>query len=205
MRALHAANVTAAFILILSGHMALAQEAPAPGPSSGDVSLSGISEVRFNPTHGTLFFRVSGAFFPTDPRDVAVIIGERQLPAGNLAVSRRLVSASYVMPPGPNTITLRAWDASGEVLTAERRVWAGDLTLQVEILDVLGNPLESGELTASLAVSPSVRSTVAVHNGGAVIVNLPDEEILLEAETPAGYRGSLRVRAADRRATLLVR
>ena len=195
-----------AMILFLSaGTLAVAQETPSSTPSPGTVSVSGVSPERFNPTHGTAFFRVSGAYFPSDPRDVAVIIDDRQLPAGNLAVSRRIVAASFVMAPGPNSLVLRAWDDSGQVLTSETPVWAGELTMEVEITDVLGNPVEDGQLTASLTALPSIRSTVAVANGRAELVNLPDEELLLEASDPSGRSAVLTVRAADRRAALVLR
>jgi len=195
----------ALIVLLSTAALSLAQESPSSTPSAGTISVSGVSAERFNPTHGTAFFRVSGAYFPSDPRDVAVIIDDRQLPAGNLAVSRRIVAASFVMAPGPNTLVLRAWDNSGQVLTSETRLWAGDLTMEVEITDVLGSPVKDGQLTASLATAPSIRSTVAVANGRAELVNLPDEDLLLEASDPSGRRAILTVRAADRRAALVLR
>ncbi|MGI9265342.1 MAG: hypothetical protein ACR2QU_10450, partial [Gammaproteobacteria bacterium] len=60
----------------------------------GDVSVTGISETRFNPTHGTVFFTVSGASFPTDARDVAVLINEDQLLPSALSLSRRIIAAN---------------------------------------------------------------------------------------------------------------
>jgi hypothetical protein len=195
----------AAIVLMIVGSLSIAQEAPVQPPSPGEVVVSGVSPERFNPTYGTAFFRASGAYFPADPRDVAVIIGDRQLPAGNLSVTRRIVSASYVMPPGPNTMTLRAWDASGQVLTGEVRIWAGNLTLEVMIVDELGNPAGEGELTARLSAAPSVGATVAVQEGRAEIVNLPDEDILLEASHPDGRRGAASARASERRATVVLR
>lgn len=195
----------AAIVLMIVGSASLAQEAPIQPPSQGDVAVSGVSSERFNPTHGTAFFRASGAYFPADPRDVAVMIGDRQLPAGNLSVTRRIVAASYVMPPGPNTMTLRAWDASGQVLTGEVRIWAGNLTLEVMVVDALGNPAGEGELTARLSADPSVVATVAVQEGRGEIVNLPDEDILLEARHPDGRRGTASARASERRATVVLR
>jgi hypothetical protein len=195
----------AAIAFMIAASASFAQETPVPSPSQADVVVSGVSPERFNPTHGTAFFHASGAYFPADPGDVAVLIGDRQLPAGNLSVTRRIVAASYVMPAGPNTMTLRAWDDSGQVLTRETRLWAGNLTLEVAIVDGLGNPAGEGELTARLAAAPSVGATVAVQEGRAEVVNLPDEDILLEVSHPDGRRGTATARASERRTTVVLR
>ncbi len=200
-----AAMMLAAVAVMIAGSVSIAQEAPVQAPSQGEVIVSGVSPERFNPTYGTAFFRASGASFPGDPRDVAVLIGDRQLPAGSLSVTRRIVAASYVMPPGPNTMTLRAWDDAGQVLTRETRLWAGNLTLEVAVVDSLGNPVGQGELKARLATAPAVGATVAVREGRAEVVNLPDEDILLEASHPDGRRGTATARASERRTTVVLR
>ena len=104
----------------------------------GDVSVSGIAETRFNPTHGTVFFTISGASFPNDARDVAVLINDNQLPPSALSLSRRIIAASFAMPPGMNEIILRAWDSQGRMMTADTIVWAGDLTILVDVVDLSG-------------------------------------------------------------------
>ncbi len=200
-----AAMMWAAVAVMTAGSVSIAQEAPAPAPSQGEVAVSGVSPERFNPTNGTAFFRAAGAFFPSDPRDVAVLIGDRQLPAGNLSVTRRIVAASYVMPPGPNTMTLRAWDDAGQVLARETQLWVGNLTLEVAVVDSLGNAVGEGELKARLAAAPAVGATVAVQEGRAEVVNLPDEDILLEASHPDGRRGTATARASERRSTVVLR
>lgn len=193
-------------LLLLPGARSVgAQDQESYEPSPGEVTISGVSPTRFNPTHGTAFFRVSGAYFPSDPRDVAVIVGERQLSAGSLAVTRRIAAASYVMPPGPNSLTLRAWDAGGQVLTTTTRIWAGDLTLSVQVTDAMGNPADGGEVVASLTAAPSVRTVVPVVDGRAELSNLPDAEIRLEATHPGGLSATTTVRAAYRRAELVLR
>lgn len=195
---------TGAMLLLLTGAVA-AQEQAESSPSPGQVVVTGISPDRFNPTHGTVFFTLSGAFFPADPRDVAVIIGDRQLPVSSLSVTRRIVSAGYVMDSGVNEVTLRAWDASGQVLTSGITVWSGDLTLAVDVTDALGAPVERGRLVASLAGQPSVRSTVSIRNGHAEVVNLPDADIRLEVSQPSGSEIVAVVPARDRRARLILR
>jgi hypothetical protein len=194
-----------ALLLLMTVGAAGAQDGAVSAPSTGEVAISGISPERFNPTHGTVFFTLGGAFFPADPRDVAVIIDERQLPVGNLSVSRRIVSASYIMNPGMNLVTLRAWDAAGKVLTTQASVWAGDLTLAVEVADSLGRPVERGELVASLSRDSSVRSIVPIRDGRAEVVNLPDADIRLQATQGSGLEAVAVVPARDRRASLVMR
>ena len=192
-------------LCLLIAAVADAQETATAQPSPGRVALSGISPARFNPTHGTVFFTVSGAYFPADPRDVAVIIDDRQLPVSDLSVSRRIVSASYVAAPGANTVTLRAWHASGQVLTSTETVWTGDLTLDIDVTDALGRPLDSGEVVASLSRDPSVSSTVQIREGRAEVVNLPDADIRIEAKHPSGLEAVAVVAARDRWASLSLR
>jgi len=194
-----------AILLLLAASAAGAQDAGVSAPSAGEVSVSGISPTRFNPTHGTMFFTLNGAYFPADARDVAVIIGDRQLPVGSLSVSRRIVSASYIMDPGANTITLRAWDAAGQVLTSQVTVWSGDLTLVVDVTDSLGRPVERGQLVASLARDRSVTTTAPIRAGRAEVVNLPDADIRIEAIQPSGLEATAVVPARGRRASLILR
>ena len=147
-----------AILALLAAGSAFGQEGTATLPSPGEIRVSGISPARFNPTHGTVFFSVHGAYFPSDPRDVAVIVDDRQLPAGRVTVTRRIVAAAYIMGPGRGTVTLRAWDGAGQVLTASETVWSGDLTLAVEVTDALGGPVDQAELVASLVRQPTSTS-----------------------------------------------
>ena len=194
-----------AVILLLATGAPCAQDTGSASPSPGEVAVSGISPTRFNPTHGTVFFTLSGAYFPSDPRDVAVIIDDRQLPVGNLSVSRRIVAAAYIMNPGTNTITLRAWDAAGQVLTTRVTVWAGDLPLAVDVTDLAGRPVESGELVASLVRDPTVRSVVPIRDGRAEVENLPDADVRIEARQGAALRAESVFAARDRRVSLVLR
>ena len=105
------AQAFATLCVLLFACPAVAQTTDTPAQEViGDVSVSGISETRFNPTHGTVFFTVSGASFPTEARDVAVLINEEQLPPAALSLSRRIIAASFAMPQGMNEVVLRAWD-----------------------------------------------------------------------------------------------
>lgn len=194
-----------AIFALLAAGSAGGQDASVSLPSPGEISVSGIAPTRFNPTHGTVFFSVRGAFFPSDSRDVAVIIDDRQLPGDRVTVTRRIVSASYIMGPGRSTVTLRAWDVAGQVLTASETVWSGDLTLAVEISDGLGAPVKDAELVASLAREPAVRTVVPVRNGRAEVVNLPDADIRLEVSGPSGRSAVAVVPARDRRVSLALR
>lgn len=171
----------------------------------GEVAVSGISETRFNPTHGTMFFTVSGASFPSDSSDVAVLINETQLLPSSLSLSRRIIAASYVMPQGMNEIVLRSWDNVGRLTTADLIVWAGNLTILVDVVDMLGEPVPGVSVTARLANQRSVQATLEAHQGTAEFVNLPDENIVLEASHPDGRSATLTIPASDRRALLTLR
>jgi hypothetical protein len=171
----------------------------------GDVSVSGIAETRFNPTHGTVFFTVSGASFPAEARDVAVLINDNQLPPSTLSLSRRIIAASFAMPQGMNEIVLRAWDSQGRMMTADTIVWAGDLTIRVDVVDLSGEPVDGAIVTARMANQRSVQATMPAPGGTTEFLNLPDENIVLDATHPDGRSASITIRASERRALLTLR
>jgi hypothetical protein len=171
----------------------------------GDVVVSGISETRFNPTHGTVFFTVSGASFPTDVRDVAVLINDDQMLPATLSLSRRIIAASFAMPQGMNEVVLRAWDSQGRMMTADTIVWAGDLTILVDVVDMLGEPVDGAIVTARMANQRSVKATMVAPGGTTEFVNLPDENIVLDATHADGRSATLTLRASERRALLTLR
>lgn len=180
-------------------------EVPTSAPSPGTIEVLGVAEDRLNPTHGTVFFQVSNAFFPADARDIAVIVNGRQLPAGDLAVSRRIVAARYVIPDGESEIVLRAWDAAGQVLSATTHIWAGDLTIHARVTDLGDLALDDAEVVVTLADAPSVRSVARSSQGVVEFVNVPSSEILLTARHPSGLEGETILAAGERRALLVLR
>jgi hypothetical protein len=195
-------------LAILGAGVADCQEQPTSSaalPSPGTVEVLGVAEDRFNPTHGTVFFQVSDAFFPADPRDVAVIVNDRQLPPGDLSVSRRIVSASYVVPEGANEVVLRAWDAAGQVLTASARFWAGDLTVVAHLTDFSGALLDGAEVVAALQADQEVRSVSQSRDGVVEFVNVPSSGVVLTARHFSGLEGEARMGPGERRARLVLR
>lgn len=198
--------VRSGFGVILMVSSSIAQEtATTPDVSPAVISIEGLSENRFNPDHGTVFFKIRDGSFPADARDVAVLINDNQLPAGRLALSRRIIAAAYAMPPGLNEVVLRAWDAQGELLTADALVWVGNLTIVVDVVDMLGEPVDGASVTARLANQRSVKITVNAPAGAVEIANLPDENIVLEALHPDGRTAVETVPASTRRAILALR
>ncbi len=195
-------------LAILGAGAADCQELQTPGtapPSPGTVEVLGVAEDRFNPTHGTVFFQLADAFFPADPRDVAVIVNDRQLPPGDISVSRRIVSASYVVPDGANEIVLRAWDAMGQVLTASTRFWAGNLTVVAHLTDFSGALLDGVEVVAVLEADETVRSASQSREGVAEFANVPASGVVLTARHPTGLQGEARLGPGERRARLVLR
>lgn len=179
--------------------------APAVEPSEAVVRIEGVAETRFNPTHGTIFFTLSGTDFPVKAEDIAVLINDAPVPAARVSISRRIVSASYVMPPGLNEVVLRAWDPLGRLISADALLWAGDRLLVIDVVDVAGLPVEGADVTARLANQRSVQATVGAPGGVAQFVNLPPESIAVEASHPDGRSGSLAVPPDQPRAVLTLR
>lgn len=172
-------------------------------PSDAVIEIQGLDEGRFNPTHGTVFFELKGADFPTAAQDVAVLVNDAQIPSPRIAISRRIVSASYVMPAGLNEIILRAWDAAGQLMSADTLVWAGDRVAYIDVVDITGQPISGAVVTAQLANQRAVQASVDTPGGVARIVNLPPESIAIEARHPDGRSGSV-VLAPDQDRVVLV-
>jgi hypothetical protein len=206
--------------------VAVAQTAPETAPPTGDniaeapaeavspapivdaeavIRIEGVAENRFNPTHGTVFFVLNGADFPTQAGDVAVLLNDAQLPSPDVSLSRRIVAASYVMSPGLNELILRSWDAEGRLMSADALVWAGDRLLVIDVVDLAGQPVEGATVTAHLANQRAVQATVDAPGGVAQFLNLPDESIAVEARHPDGRSGSIAVPPEVQRAILTLR
>jgi hypothetical protein len=167
--------------------------------------VEGVAENRFNPTHGTVFFTLSGTDFPAKAQDVTVLVNETPLPASRVSISRRIVSASFAMPPGLNEVVLRALDPLGRLISADTLLWAGDRLLVIDVVDAVGMPVEGASVTARLANQRSVQATVEAQDGVAQFVNLPVESIAVEAAHPDGRSGSLAVPPEEQRAVLVLR
>ena len=169
------------------------------------IRIEGVAENRFNPTHGTVFFVLNGADFPTEAGEIAVLLNDAQLPSPDVSLSRRIVAASYVMPKGLNELILRSWDAEGRLMSADALVWAGDRLLVIDVVDLAGQPVDGVSVTAHLANQRAVQTTVDAPGGVAQFVNLPDESIAVEARHPDGRSGSLAVPPDVQRAILTLR
>jgi len=180
-------------------------DAAAIVPSDAVIEIQGLDEGRFNPTHGTVFFTLNGADFPAEPQDVAVLVNDAQIPSPRIAISRRIVSASYVMPPGLNEIILRAWDAAGQLMSADTLVWAGDRVAYIDVVDITGRPISGALVTAQLANQRAVQATVDAPGGVARIVNLPPESIAIEARHPDGRSGNVVLAPEAQRVVLVLR
>jgi hypothetical protein len=91
------------------------------------------------------------------------------------------------------------------MMTADTIVWAGDLTILVDVVDMLGEPVDGAVVTARLANQRSVQATRATHGGTAEFVNLPDESIVIEATDAVGRSATVTLPASERRALLTLR
>jgi hypothetical protein len=176
----------------------------APVPEAGIV-VGGIAEDRFNPTHGTVFFHISGLDLADGGRDARVLVNDAVLASGQTAPSARIVGASYRVPTGLSRIEFTGWDALGRPLRTERRIWAGDLALEVRVDDPAGAGFSRATVTVMLEKQPSVSATHTTSGGRALFTDLPEERLRVLAEDGAGRRASATVAARQGRVTLRLR
>lgn len=199
--------------LVLGGGPALAQ-APPPAASPAEpaagpliqqieeppplsVIIAGVSETRFNPTYGSVFFVVSGGDLADAGRDARITADGRVLPSTRTSVSPRIVAGRYRLAPGPRQLTMTGWDGSGRPLEAEARIWTGELPLLVVVTDFAGRPVRQARATVSLDSQRRVVEERQVRDGMARFENLPDERVLVEVSAADGTRESRVVPAAQ--------
>lgn len=180
------------------------EAAPAQVPEAR-VAVGGVAETRFNPTHGTVFFHVLGLDLADAGRDARVLVNDAPLAPGQTASSARIVSASYRLPSGLSRIEFTGWDALGRPLRTESRIWAGDLALEVEVVDPIANGLVEAVITVALDKQPTVSVERLAEDGRALFVDLPDERLRVDARDPSGRVASATVQARQGRLQLRLR
>lgn len=163
---------------------------PLPEPPPLSVTVRGVSETRFNPTYGSVFFVVSGGDLADAGRDARIAADGRTLPSTRTSVSPRIVAGRYRLPPGPRRLTMTGWDARGRPLESEARIWTGELPLLVVVTDYAGSPVGQARVTVSLDQQRRVTEERPVRDGMARFGNLPDERLLVEVDAADGTRES---------------
>ncbi len=163
---------------------------PVPEPPPLSVTVAGVSETRFNPTYGSVFFVVSGGDLADAGRDARITADGRTLPSTRTSVSPRIVAGRYRLAPGPRQLSMTGWDAQGRPLETEARIWTGELPLLVVVTDYAGSPVTQARVTVSLDQQPSVAEEHQVREGMARFGNLPDERLLVEVDAADGTRDS---------------
>ncbi|MGD8976133.1 MAG: hypothetical protein PVG91_00905 [Gammaproteobacteria bacterium] len=170
---------------------------PAPEPPPLSVTVRGVSETRFNPTYGSVFFVVSGGDLADAGRDARITADGRTLPSTRTSVSPRIVAGRYRLAPGPRQLTMTGWDAQGRPLETGARIWTGELPLLVVVTDFAGSPVRQARVTVSLDQQRRVAEERPVRDGMARFANLPDERLLVEVDAADGTQESRVVPAAQ--------
>ncbi len=188
-------------VCLASGTVVLAQESLPPvvppviteqqteqtaAQPSLSIAVDGVSETRFNPTYGTVFFTVSGGDLADAGRDARITADDRPLAPTRTSYSNRIVAGTYQFSPGPHRLALSGWDALGQPIATEARIWTGELPLLVRVTDLRGEPITGATVVVSLVQQERVRASQASREGIARFENLPDERLRVEVNTIEG-------------------
>ena len=141
------------------------------------IAVGGVSETRFNPTYGAVFFIVSGGDLADAGRDARITADGRELSSTRTSVSPRIVAGCYSMPPGSRRLAMSGWDAEGRPVEVEARIWTGELPLLVVVTDITGRPVTGARVDVSLDQQRRVRASRETREGLARFENLPDERV----------------------------
>jgi len=159
------------------------------------IVVEGVSESRFNPTYGTVFFAVSGGDLADAGRDARITADDKPLAPARTSYSNRIVAGTYELQPGPHRLAMSGWDAMGQPIVAEARVWTGELPMLVMVTDSSGEPLTGAGVVVSLDQQPGVRVSQTSRDGLARFGNLPDERLRVEVTSTSGDTESRVVQA----------
>jgi hypothetical protein len=151
------------------------------GESMAQVSLVGVSETTFNPQVGTLFFKISGTTFSSDPADILVMINNQEVSANTIVLSADTIAVTYTFKEGVNNLLLSANDVDGGGLIKEANLWAGSYSMTVKVVDENLQPVTGAVVTAKLGDNQAVVSEAITINGQVKFDNLPVRTLLFAA------------------------
>lgn len=154
------------------------------------IAVGGVSETRFNPTYGAVFFIVSGSDLADAGRDARITADGRVLPSTRTSASPRIVGGRYSIPPGSRRLAMSGWDAEGRPVEAEARIWAGELPLLVVVTDIGGARVKGARVKVSLDRERSISASRETRDGLARFENLPDERLLVAVTAGDGVAES---------------
>ncbi len=161
------------------------------------IAVGGVSETRFNPTYGAVFFIVSGGDLADAGRDARITADGRVLPSTRTSVSPRIVGGRYSIPPGSRRLAMSGWDAEGRPVEAEARIWAGELPLLVVVTDISGAVVNDARVKVSLDQQRGVSASRETRDGLARFENLPDERVWVAVTAGDGVAESRVVPASQ--------
>ncbi len=152
--------------------------------SAGELSVSGVSETRFNSLGSPVVFNVSGASFSSNPENILVFnngikVADKFI---QLSADAATISISSVLAEGVNDVQLYAVDDQGIGLFGEANIWAGNYTLNVTVVDENSQPISGAVVRAKLTEDQSILAELTTSSSGKITFqDLPNRTILLEA------------------------
>jgi hypothetical protein len=145
------------------------------------VHLTGVSEKNFNPRTSSLLFGISDGTFSTDPAGAKIFLNGVQAAASSIQVTSTLITFSALLLEGINQVSFFGYDAEGRIVHHAATLWAGDLTLNVSVVDENNQAVSGALVTARLGDDKEVKATATTVNGSVSFGNLPNRTIVLEA------------------------
>ena|SRR5687768_110523 len=146
------------------------------------VQLAGVSEKNFNPRNSSVQFQISDGTFNADPAAAKIFLNGVQVSASSIQVTATVITYSAALAEGINQVSFFGLDAEGRIVHKAATLWAGDLTLNVSVLDENNQPANGALVTARLGDDKEVKATATTTaNGSVSFGNLPNRTIVLEA------------------------
>lgn len=146
------------------------------------ITVSGVDPRSLNSTDASVMFALAGSSYSADAAiSVATINGE-MVPADQVSVSAQQITVTGALVSGLNDLRLATTDAIGRNIYSQVTVWAGQNTLQVNLVDSAGAPfLEPTSVSLRLGDDQSVGVTETSSSGSVSFANVPASTVLASA------------------------
>jgi len=158
--------------------------------SRGTLILSGVSEDTFNSTYSTLTFKLEGVDFSSNAKEIKLYHQGKPVPDSSLNLSSSTITVNPILGSGKNEITIVANDAEGNLVYRDYTLWAGSNTLRGTTGTILGQRVDTAEVTVSLGDDSNVKASGKTVDGQFSFTNLPGRTLILTGDDGNGLSGS---------------
>jgi hypothetical protein len=151
--------------------------------SAGRLVLDGEPKNRFVAQDAPLRFTVTGATLPAESHNAYALINGKFIPNAAIKVTSNSVTLLAFLEDGRNEVELGLNDSQGLALQARYVLWAGSNSLNVQVVNAAGAPVDGASVTVKLGDDPNVSASAVSMGGRVTFSHLPSRTVVVEGRT----------------------